>query len=153
MSNNQIAAVIQPTFIYYEGELLFKDVGEKRAHWYKPVRTYLDRGIPVTSSSDVESTVSANPFPALYALVARKNRYGLEIGPDQAITRLEALKSYTVSGTWLTREEQLKGNIQIGKLADLAVLDKDYFTIDEEDIVKIKVVMTIVNGEIVWEKE
>jgi len=152
MAEHKIAAVLQPTFIYYEGELLFTDVGEKRAHHYKPARTYLDHGVMITSSSDVESTVSANPFPALYALVARKNRHGLEIGPLEAISREEALRSYTINGTWLTREEKLKGSIELNKLADMIVLDRNYFEIQEEEIPAIQVDLTLLNGEIVWNR-
>jgi predicted amidohydrolase YtcJ len=153
MAEHRIAAVIQPTFIYYEGSSLFRDVGEKRAHNYKPVRKYLDNGIVVTSSSDVESTVSANPFPALYSLVTRKNEEGVEIGPDQKITREEALHTYTTAGTWLTREEHLKGDISAGKLADMAVLDRDFFAVPEEEIKEVKVEKTYIDGRCVWERK
>jgi hypothetical protein len=152
MAAHNIAAVLQPTFIYWEGDLLFRDVGEARADNYKPARNYLDRGILVTSSSDVTSTVSANPFVALYALVTRRNRLGQEIAPGQAISRAEALRTYTGNGTWLTREEVLKGSIEVGKLADLDVLDRDYFTVPEEEIKDIQVDMTAVNGQVVWER-
>ena len=151
MAEHQIGAVIQPTFIYYEGDLLFRDVGEDRAQGYKPARKYLNHGIPLSASSDVESTVSANPFPALYSLVSRKTRDGLIIGADQTISRLEALQAYTTGGTWLTREEALKGTLSVGKLADLIVLDQDYFQTAEEMIPAITVLMTIVGGKIVWQ--
>jgi predicted amidohydrolase YtcJ len=152
MAENHIAAVLQPTFIYYEGEMLFTDVGEQRTHHYKPARSYLDHHVMITSSSDVESTVSANPFPALYSLVARKNRQGIAIGPKEAITREEALRAYTINGTWLTREEHLKGSIELNKLADMVVLDRDYFEVPEEDIPTIKVDLTILDGKIVWNR-
>ncbi len=153
MAEHNIAAVLQPTFIYWEGDLLFRDVGERRAQNYKPARKYLDRGIVVTASSDVTSTVSANPFVALYALVTRKNKLGQEVAPHQAISRQEALRAYTVGGTWLTREEHLKGTIEVGKLADLAVLDRDYFAVPDEDIKDVGVDMTIVGGEVVWQRQ
>jgi predicted amidohydrolase YtcJ len=152
MAEYNIAAVLQPTFIYWEGDLLFRDVGERRAENYKPVRKYLDRGIVVTASSDVTSTVSANPFIALYALVTRKNRLGQRIAPHQAISREEALRAYTVSSTWLTREEHLKGTIEVGKLADMAVLDRDYFAVPDKEIKEIQVDMTVVGGKVTWER-
>ncbi|MEW5721032.1 MAG: amidohydrolase family protein, partial [Chloroflexota bacterium] len=152
MAQNHIAAIIQPTFIYWEGELLFRDVGARRAANYKPARKYLDRGIVVTSSSDVTSTVSPNPFFPLYSLVTRKNRFGQMIAPQEAINRKEALRTYTIGGTWLTREEHLKGTIEVGKLADLAVLDRDYFAVTDEEIKNVGVEMTIVGGKVVWTK-
>jgi predicted amidohydrolase YtcJ len=153
MAQYNMAAVLQPTFIYWEGDLLFRDVGERRAQNYKPARTYLDRGIVVTASSDVTSTVSANPFIGLYALVTRKNKLGQIIAPHEAISREEALRAYTASGTWLTREEHLKGTIKVGKLADMAVLDRDYFAVPEDAINNIQVDMTILGGKVVWERE
>lgn len=148
MAQHRIAAVLQPTFIYWEGELLFRDVGRRRAENYKPARKYLDRGIMVTASSDVTSTVSTNPFIALYALVTRKNRLGEAIAPQEAISRHEALHAYTVAGTWLTREEGLKGTLESGKLADLAILDRDYFAVPEKEIKDIRVEMTVVGGKV-----
>jgi predicted amidohydrolase YtcJ len=153
MAEHNIAAVIQPTFIYWEGELLFRDVGHERALNYKPVRKYLDNGVVVTSSSDVTSTVSANPFVSLYALVARKNRLGQDIAPLEAISREEALRTYTAGGTWLTREEGLKGTIEVGKVADMAVLDRDYFAVPEEEIKDVQVDMTIVDGSVLWQRD
>jgi predicted amidohydrolase YtcJ len=153
MAEHRIAAVFQPTFLYWEGDLPFRDVGHQRALNYKPARKLLDAGVIVTASSDVPSTVSANPFIALYALVTRKNNLGHHIAADQAISRLEALHAYTTAGTWLTREEHLKGTIEPGKLADLAVLDRDYFAIPDEELKEIQAVMTVVGGEVVFERE
>jgi predicted amidohydrolase YtcJ len=151
MGRHNIAAVIQPTFIYWEGDLIFRDVGPQRAANYKPARKYLQHSVVLTASSDVPSTVSTNPFVALYALITRRNNLGQLVAPDQALSREEALHAYTQAGTWLTREEKLKGSIEIGKLADLAVLDRDYFTIPEEEIKEINAVLTIAGGESVWQ--
>ena len=152
MAEHRIAAVVQPTFIYWEGDLIFRDVGQKRAANYKPVRKYLDHGVIVTASSDIPSTVSTNPYIALYTLVTRKNVLGQYVAEDQAITREEALRAYTTGGTWLTREEALKGTLEVGKLADITVLDRDYFTIAEEEIKEIEAQMTIVGGDVVWKQ-
>lgn len=76
MAHHGLAVVIQPTFIYYEGDDLFRDVGPELAARYKPMRTYLERGIRVVATSDVPSTVHFNPFISLYALVTRKSWKG-----------------------------------------------------------------------------
>ena len=146
MARHRIAAVIQPTFLYWEGDMIFRDVGQRRALNYKPARKYLDRGVVLTASSDVASTVSVNPFVALYALVTRKNNLGHLVAPDQAISRGGGVRAYTTGGTWLTREESLKGTIEPGKLADLAVLDRDYFAVPDEEIKDICVDMTVIGG-------
>ena len=87
-------------------------------------------GVPLAASSDEPSTVSVNPFVALYVLVTRKNKLGqLVLAPQEAISRLEALQAYTVACTCWRCEEGLKGTIEAGKLADLAVLDRDYFAV------------------------
>jgi predicted amidohydrolase YtcJ len=152
MKRLNVAVTLQPTFIYYEGDLLLRDVGPGRAARYKPARTYLDQGIRITSSSDVTSTVSSNPFPALYALVTRLDRTGSPVAPTEAISREEALQSYTVSGAWLTREEAVKGWLGLGALADVAVLDRDYFSVPESQIREIQVDLTIQGGKIVWQR-
>ena len=131
MAEHRIAAVIQPTFLYWEGDMIFRDVGQRRAANYKPARKYLDRrgrlrqlGHPLHGLGE--------PFVGLYALVTRLNNLGHPIAPDQAISRAEALRAYTAAGTWLTREEGSKGTLEPGKLADLVVIDRDYFAVPEE---------------------
>lgn len=150
MAEHQIGAVIQPTFLYWEGDMIFRDVGATRAANYKPARKYLDHGIPLAANSDIPSTVSVNPFVALYALITRLNNLGNPVAPDQALSREEALRAYTQGGTWLTREEAVKGSITVGKVADLVILDRDYFQVTTEAIKEIEPVMTIVGGKVVW---
>jgi predicted amidohydrolase YtcJ len=152
MARHQIAAVIQPTFIYFEGDDLFRDVGPELAHSYKPMRTYLDRGIPVVATSDIPSTVHYNPFIGLYSLVTRKTFKGTRIAPKQAVSREEALYAYTVAGARLTREERIKGPLAPGFLADLAVLDRDYFSVPEEEIKDIQVDITVVGGRVAYRR-
>jgi predicted amidohydrolase YtcJ len=150
MAEHRIAAVIQPTFLYWEGDMIFRDVGEHRAANYKPARKYLDHGIVLCANSDIPSTVSPDPFVGMYALVTRNNNLGHTIAADQAISREEALRAYTTAGTWLTREEHLKGTLEPGKVADLVVVDRDYFAVPEEEIKEIGVLMTFAGGRLVY---
>lgn len=152
MARHGLAVVIQPTFIYYEGDDLFRDVGPELANRYKPARSYLDRGIRVVATSDIPSTVHYNPFVGLYSLVTRRSWKGTPIAPQEAISREEALHAYTVAGAWLTREEGLKGPLAPGFLADIAVLDRDYFSCPEEQIKAIKVELTVVGGRVAYER-
>lgn len=151
MKEHNIAVVIQPTFIYYEGDDLFRDVGEERAANYKPLRKYLAHDIVVVASSDVTSTVSYNPFIGLYALVSRRSHLGTPIAPHQAASREEALRAYTVAGAYLTHEEDLKGSLEVGKLADFIVIDRDYRSVPVEEMKEIQVEMTVLGGQVVYE--
>jgi predicted amidohydrolase YtcJ len=153
MARHQLAAVIQPTFIYYEGDDLFRDVGAELAGRYKPARTYLERGIPLIATSDIPSTVHYNPFISLYALVARRSWKGTPIAPQEALSREQALHAYTVAGSWLTREEHEKGRLAPGWLADMAVLDRDYFAIPEEEIKDLRVDMTVIDGRVAYRRD
>ncbi len=82
--------------------------------------------------------------------MTRRNNLGRLVAGDQAISREQALAAYTVGGTWLTREEHLKGTLALGKLADLIVIDRDYFTVPEDEIKDIRVEMTMVGGTMVY---
>ena len=94
-----------------------------------------------------------NPMDCFYASVTRKTLAGMPPGgyePDQKMTRAEALKSYTLNAAFGAFEEDIKGSIDIGKYADFAIFDKDFMEVPEEQIQKTKVIMTVVNGEVVY---
>jgi hypothetical protein len=149
MATHRIAAVIQPTFLYWEGNQIFRDVGEGRAGNYKPIRRYLDAGVPVAASSDVTSTVTADPFVSMYALVTRLNCEGTAVAPGEAISRWEALQAYTTAGAWLTHEEHIKGTLTPGRLADFIVIDRDFFAVPVDAIRETTVLATVVGGRLV----
>ena len=91
-----------------------------------------------------------NPFINLYIAVTRKDPTGRAYGAGQAVTREEALRMYTTSAAFATHEEDLKGSIEVGKLADFAVLSQDYLTVDPEAIKDIVVLRTVVDGKAVF---
>lgn len=150
MAELNVGLVAQPGFMYHKG---FANLDEEIVDRFQPIRAYLGHGVRVISSSDVPYAPDANPFIGLYALVTRKNKDGRVLGPDQAVSREEALRSYTEGAAWLTREEELKGTIEPGKLADFAVLDRDYFSVPEEEIKDIQVEVTVIGGKIVYMRE
>ena len=123
----------------------------KRAYIW---RTMIDKGnkIPNGTDSPVESY---DPFLSMYCAVARKDEHGQPEGgwhKEEAMTREEALRSYTIWGAYAAFEEHLKGSIEPGKLADFAVLDRDYMTCPEDEIKDIKVLCTVVGGETVFSR-
>ena len=97
-----------------------------------------------------------DPLPSFYASVTRKTLQGFPEGgfeADQAMTRAQALKSYTLDGAYAEFEEDFKGSIEVGKAADFTVFDKNIMTVPEQEILKAKATMTVVAGEIVFRGE
>lgn len=97
-----------------------------------------------------------DPLPSFYASISRKTLDGFPEGgfeADQAMTRAQALKSYTLDGAYAEFEEDFKGSIEVGKAADFTVFDKNIMTVPEQEILKAKATMTIVSGEIVYRGE
>ena len=131
-------------------------IGE-RALYYWPIRDLLDSGANVAPGSDWPSVAeSLNPWPAIEGLVTRRNPYtdGEEaLWPEQAITLEEALKVFTLDGATAYRLEQITGSIEVGKSADLIVLDRNLFEVPVESISETKVEQTFFQGQLVYETE
>ncbi len=114
-----------------------------------PFRMILDSGIHSGMSSDGMQIAPMNPWIHMYFATTGVNARGVDINPSQHITRQEALRLYTRDNGWFVREEDQLGTIEKGKLADLVVLDRDYFAVPNEELKRIRSVMTIVGGDIV----
>ncbi|HEX9203111.1 MAG TPA: amidohydrolase family protein, partial [Vicinamibacteria bacterium] len=92
-----------------------------------------------------------NPFLTMYVAVTRRTEGGRVHGPEEAVSRPEALRMMTADAAYLSFDEKRKGSIEVGKLGDLAVLSEDFLACPEERIREIRVVATIVGGKVVWE--
>ncbi len=116
-----------------------------------PIRLLLKKGVPVGMGTDGTRGSSFNPWVALHWLVTGKTAGGAQLyGPDNLLTREEALRLYTIGSAWFSHEENVKGRIAPGQYADFALLSKDYFSVSEEDIKTIESVLTVVDGKIVY---
>jgi len=115
-----------------------------------PVRDWLDHGIKVGLSSDAPVN-PINPFWGMWHAITRTNPDGTIHCPDQRITREEAIKCYTIHNAYGSFEENVKGSIETGKLADIVVLDNDILTCPIEEVKDISVLLTIVGGRIVYQ--
>jgi predicted amidohydrolase YtcJ len=114
-----------------------------------PFRTIFDHGITVGMHGDGVHIAPLNPWLHIYYAVTGKNSFGDPVNPGQQLTRAEALQLFTRNNAWFLRMEDKIGTIETGKLADVAVLDRDYFTVPEADLKKVRSALTIVNGKIV----
>ena len=99
----------------------------------------------------VSSINPYNPFLSIQTMVTREVEEGRVINKDEAISREDALKLYTINGAYATGEEERKGSIEPGKLADMVILDTDFLTCDENTIKDIKVETTILGGTVVFQ--
>ncbi len=119
-----------------------------------PFRTIVDSGIHVGAGSDAAAVSVFDPWLEIYYMVTGKNSAGELINPGQQLTRLEALRLYTAENGWYTHEENKIGTIEVGKLADLAVLNDDYLDptkVSDEAIKKLNSVLTVVDGKVVYD--
>lgn len=136
----------------YQGEYFTDRYGSAAAESTPPVKKMLEMEVPVGGGSDATRVSSYNPWVSMYWLTAGKTVGGLQLYSDTRLDRNVALELYTKGSAWFSQEQQKKGDIQVGMFADLAVLDKDYFTVDDEDIKNIESEMTVVDGKIVYAK-
>ena len=109
----------------------------------------MDHGVFVALSSDI---LPIGPMVGLYAAVTRKGQSGAVYAPEEALSMQEALIGYTRNGAYITFEEDLKGTLEPGKLADMIVLSDDLLTIDPERILDVQVETTILGGKVVYER-
>jgi hypothetical protein len=114
-----------------------------------PFRTIVDHGIQVGIHGDGVHIAPLNPWLHIYFATTGVNSFGARVNGDQQITRQEALRAFTRGNSWFLRMEDRIGTIEPGKLADLAVLNKDYFTVPDAEIKQIRSVLTVVDGKIV----
>jgi predicted amidohydrolase YtcJ len=117
-----------------------------------PFRWIVDSGIHAGMSSDGMQIAPMNPWIHMYFATTGTNARGVVINPGQLISRQEVLSLYTKRNGWFVREEDQLGSIEEGKFADLAVLNRNYFTVKDEDLKGIRSVLTVVDGEIVHDR-
>lgn len=141
---------VNPDFLYFFGISHLKHIGTDVYQEFA-AKTALKMGIPVAIGSDCPVLVP-DPCYGLYAITQRKAIDGSDLGRDECLTMDQALRAYTKAGAYMTFEENIKGTIERGKLADFAVLNYDPYTLDGEEILKFAAEMTVLGGKIVFEK-
>ena len=140
-------------FMWDKAAAVERNLGTEAANRTIPTRLAIDiLGIDNVSQGSDFPTNSMNPWLNLYLAVTRKDHTGRLYGADQAIGRGEALRMYTTSGAYASFEEDAKGSIAVGKLADMVVLDRDYMTIPADQIKDVQAIMTIVGGQVVFRR-
>jgi predicted amidohydrolase YtcJ len=142
-------------WIHSYGDFMEKHLGAERSKQSFAWRTMIDEGFKPADSSDQCGTdpLTLNPFHSMWCSVTRQTYFGNQFLPHEAITVQEALRMWTTNGAYSGGEEEIKGSIEPGKLADMIVISDDILTIPENRIRDIEVEATIINGRVVYQRE
>ena len=134
----------------YQAEYFIRRYGKAAVQARPPLRTMLKMGLPVGGGTDGTRVASYHPWTCLWWLVTGKSVGGTVINaPENRLSREEALALWTKGSAWFSGEDDAKGELSVGQLADLAVLDQDYFAVEADAIRGIESVLTVVDGQIV----
>ncbi|MCA8948710.1 MAG: amidohydrolase [Planctomycetes bacterium] len=145
-----VVASMQGVHCTSDAPYVIQRLGEQRAREGAYVwQSLLRSGAVVTNGTDAP-VEDVDPLACYHATVTRRPNGGEPFFPDQAMTRMEALRSYTIACAWAAFEDDVKGSLTPGKLADVVVLSKDILTVPAEEILETEVVFTIVGGEVVF---
>jgi predicted amidohydrolase YtcJ len=152
-----VLANMQPAWFYKDADAMESILGSEKMSIFHPYRTMIDAGVMINGGSDhmvkwdASTSINPyNPFLAMWTMITRKTENGAVIMPSEAITREEALKAYTINNAFATFEESLKGSIEPGKLADMAVLSDEILSCPADSIKEIKALMTILDGKVIY---
>jgi predicted amidohydrolase YtcJ len=152
-ARDHVIASMQPYHAIDDGRWAEKRIGKERAKTTYAFRSLLDSGATLAFGTDW-TVAPLNPLLTVYAAVTRRTIDGKNPNgwvPEQKISVEETVRAYTVGSAYAEFQENVKGTISVGKLADLVLLSRDIFTIDPNEIENVKVVLTMVDGRIVYE--
>jgi predicted amidohydrolase YtcJ len=152
MAAAHILPAPQPAFNYWFGDLYLSLIDEERAAGSYPMRTWMEKGLHPSASTDCP-VCEIDPFPCLYGMVTRRTNRGTQLGPEQALSVEEALHAYTWASAYGSKEEAIKGRLVPGQLADVAVFSQDFTQMAPEAILDTVCDITIVGGDIVFERD
>lgn len=159
MAEIGIVADLQPAWLERDGATLRKQFGDARLSYFQPYKSLQEAGVVVGGGSDhmqkiggMRSINPYNPFFGMWITLARRPRWtDAVVHPEQAITREEAIRLYTINNAFITFTEHEKGSLEVGKLADLIVLDRNILTCPLEQVKNIEVERTYLGGKLVYE--
>ena len=150
---------IQPAWLYLDTRTLTKQFGYDRLRYFQPLKSIFAAGGVVGGGSDHMQKIGSfrsvnpyNPFLGMATAITRRAKWHEgQLHPEEALSREQALRFYTINNAKLLFNETRTGSLELGKLADLALLDTDLLTCPEDKIAQTKVLLTMVGGKVVWE--
>ncbi|MCZ6673418.1 MAG: amidohydrolase [Verrucomicrobia bacterium] len=158
MARLGISADIQPAWLYLDTRTLSAQFGYDRMAYFQPLRSLFDAEVMVGGGSDHMQKIGSfrsvnpyNPFLGMWVTITRKARdYQGQLHPEQALTRMQAIRFYTVNNAYLLFQDKETGSLEAGKLADFVILDRDILSCPVDDIKGIEVVRTYLSGRVVY---
>ena len=154
-----VCADVQPAWLWKDGAAQRRILGADRMRWFQPYKTWLEY-TTIGGGSDhmlrydpFDSTNPWSPWLGMWVAVTRRVEGGGVLMPSEALTREQAVRLYTINNAYLHHEEREKGSLEIGKLGDLIVIDRDVMTCPVDEIRDIKVLYTIVGSKVVYERK
>ena len=143
-----IAASFFSNHAFYWGDVHVRNLGAERASFLSPLKTAHAKGVKYSNHTDYGVT-PLDPAMVLWTAVTRQSRSGVVIGPDERVPAQRALEALTIDAAWIYREEDSKGSISPGKVADFVVLDADPLAVPADRLRELKVLATIKEGRLV----
>jgi predicted amidohydrolase YtcJ len=153
-----VVADMQPVWLYLDGATLRAQFGDPRLAWFQPYKTLAERGVTVGGGSDHMQKIgrrrsinSYDPFLGMWTTLVRQPRWtDAPLHAEQALSRAEAIRFYTIKNAFLTFDEKEKGSLEVGKLADFIILDQDILTCPVDAVKDITVRETWLGGQRVF---
>lgn len=145
-----IVPILGLPFLYDLGDQYLENYGIDLMRRAYPLKRLLQMGIPAAMSSDAP-VIGPNPLDGIYFALNRKTKSGQLIAPEEKTDLLQVLKAYTVNSAYASFEEKDKGSLEIGKLADLIVMSENIQATPVEELLRLRVDMTVIDGDIVFE--
>jgi predicted amidohydrolase YtcJ len=137
--------------MYFGGEQVLQQAGPEAARRTPPIETARKLGIVIGAGTDAHRVASYNPFTALQWMLDGRTVGGTPMrGPEETPSRVDALRMYTLGSAWFSHDDDERGSLESGKLADLAVLSQDYMTVPVDRIGETESLLTMVGGRIVY---
>jgi predicted amidohydrolase YtcJ len=160
MAKLGVGCDIQPAWLYLDSRTLHKQFGEARTRWFQPLRSLFAAGVTTGGGSDHMQKIGPdrsvnpyNPFLGIATAVTRRAKwFDDRMHTEEAITREQAIRFYTINNARLLFLEKETGSLETGKRADLVILDRDILTCPEDDLARIRPVATYVEGKRVFKR-
>jgi len=152
-----VVADVQPAWLWKDGATLLKVLGPARMRWFQPYKSWMEY-TTVGGGSDhmlrfdpVKSTNPWDPWLGLWVAASRSTERGAVHEPSEKLTREQAVRLYTINNAYVTHAEKAKGSLEVGKLADWILVDRDIMKCSDQELRDTKVKLTAVGGKIVYE--